>query len=168
VIGLQTLQLGLIAANLFCVCSALRAKRPALHQSAFATYERISMYRYLTLALVLLGYSAVAQERPASQPAIPVIVHVPHDEYYIASLKPRLIRLLTDSLIAEGRGLVDLTRERQIQNLMKQIKETSGDDPHGSHGKEDDARHARTDSSVPTDVRNSPDSQTEMVATTVR
>ena len=126
------------------------------------------MYRYLTLALVLLGYSAVAQECHPPDPATPVIIHVPHEEYSIASLKSRLIRLLTDSLIAEGRGLVDLAREGQIQNLMKQIKETSGYDPHGSHGKEDDARHARTDSSVPTDVRNAPNSQTEIVATTVR
>jgi hypothetical protein len=142
--------------------------RRALHQSAFATHEGISVYRYLTLALVLLGYSAVAQECHAPDPATPVIIHVPHEEYSIASLKSRLIRLLTDSLIAEGRGLVDLAREGQIQNLMKQIKETSGYDPHGSHGKEDDARHARTDSSVPTDVRNAPNSQTEIVATTVR
>jgi hypothetical protein len=126
------------------------------------------VYRYPTLALVLLGHSAVAQECPAPQPAIPVIVHVPHREYLIASLKSRLIHLLTDSLIDEGRGLVDVARERQIQNLMKQLKEESGYDPHGSHGKEDDARHARTGSSVPTDVRNAPNSQTEMGTTIIR
>ncbi len=88
------------------------------------------MYRYLTLALVLLGYSAVAQECPASHPTTPVIIHVPHEDYFIASLKSRLIRLLTDSLIDEGRGLVDVARERQIENLMKQIKQKSGYDPH--------------------------------------
>lgn len=96
------------------------------------------------------------------------MIHVPHEEYFIASLKSRLIRLLTDSLIDEGRGLVDVARERQIQKLMKQIKEESGYDPHGSHGKEDDVRRGRTDSSVPTDVRNAPNSRTEMVTTTIR
>ncbi len=126
------------------------------------------MYRYVTLALVLLEYSAVAQECPASHPATPVIIHVPHEEYFIASLKSRLIRLLTDSLIDEGRGLVDVARERQIEKLMKQIKEESGYAPHSPHGKEGDARRARTDSSLPTDVRNAPNSQTEMVTTTIR
>ncbi len=126
------------------------------------------MYRYVTLALVLLEYSAVAQECPASHPATPVIIHVPHEEYFIASLKSRLIRLLTDSLIDEGRGLVDVARERQIQKLMKQIKEESGYAPHSPHGKEGEAQRARTDSSLPTDVRNAPNSQTEMVTTTIR
>jgi hypothetical protein len=150
--------------------SALRLgpTRRALHQSAFATHEGISVYRYLTLALVLLGHSAAAQECPAPQPAIPVIVHVPHQEYFVASLKSRLIQLLTDSLIDEGRGLVDVARERRIQNLMKQIKAESGYDPHRPRGKEDDARHARSDSSGPTDVRNAPNSQTEMETTTIR
>ena len=120
------------------------------------------MYRYLTLVLVFLGYSAVAQECPAPHPATPVMIHVPHEEYFIASLKSRLIRLLTESLIDEGRGLVDVARERQIQNLMKQIKQESGYDPHGPRGK------ARTNSSAPTDVRNAPNSQTEMVTTTIR
>jgi hypothetical protein len=126
------------------------------------------VYRYVTLALVLLEYSAVAQECPASHPATPVTIHVPHEEYFIASLKSRLIRLLTDSLIDEGRGLVDVARERQIQKLMKQIKEESGYAPHSPHGKEGEAQRARTDSSVPTDVRNAPNSQTEMVTTTIR
>ena len=126
------------------------------------------MYRYLTLALVLLEYSAVAQECPASHPATPVTIHVPHEEYFIASLKSRLIRLLTDSLIDEGHGLVDVARERQIQKLMKQIKEESGYAPHSQHGKEGDAQRARTDSSLPTNVRNAPNSQTEMVTTTIR
>lgn len=139
-----------------------------LHQSAFETHEGISVYRYLTLVLAFLGYSAVAQECPAPHPATPVMIHVPHEEYFIASLKSRLIRLLTESLIDEGRGLVDVARERQIQNLMKQIKQESGYDPHGPRGKEDDARRARTNSSAPTDVRNAPNSQTEMVTTTIR
>jgi hypothetical protein len=140
----------------------------ALHQSAFATHEGISVYRYLTLALVLLEYSAVAQECPAPHPATPGIIHVPHEEYFIASLKSRLIRLLTDSLIDEGRGLVDIARERQIQKLMKQIKEESGYAPHNPQGKEGDAQRARTGSSLPTDMRKAPNSQTEMVTTTDR
>lgn len=139
--------------------------RRALHQSAFASHEGNSVYRYLTLALVLLGYSAVAQECPAPRPPSPVVIHVPHEEYFIASLKSRLIHLLTDSLIDEGRGLVDVARERQIQKLMKQMKEESGYDPSSPHGKEDDAPRARTDSSVRTDGRNAHDSQTEVVTT---
>jgi hypothetical protein len=83
------------------------------------------VHRYFTLALVLLGHSGVTQECPAPQPATPAIihVHVTREEYPIASLKSRLICLLTDSLIEEGRGLVDVARERQIQKLMKQLKE---------------------------------------------
>jgi hypothetical protein len=73
--------------------------------------------RYLALALVLLGHSGVAQECPAPQPATPAVIHVTREEYPIASLKSRLVRLLTDSLIDEGRDLVDVTREGQIQKL---------------------------------------------------
>ena len=130
------------------------------------------MYRYLTLVLVLLGHSGVAQECPAPHPATPVAIHihVTHEEYPIASLKSRLIHLLTDSLIDEGRGIVDVARERQIQKLMKQIKEESVYDPHGPHGSEgtDDARRARADSSVRTDGRKPPNSQTEIATTAIR
>ena len=128
----------------------------------------ILVNRYFTVALVLLGYSAVAQECPAPHPSTPVVIHVPHEEYLIASLKSRLIRLLTDSLIDEGRGLVDVSRERQIQKLMKQIKQESGYTPHDRSGNDDDARRARVDSSVGTDGRKAPNSQTEMVTTTIR
>lgn len=128
------------------------------------------MYRYLTLVLVLLGHAGVAQECPAPHPATPVVIHMTHEEYPIASLKSRLIQLLTDSLIDEGRGLVDVARERQIQKLMKQIKEESAYDPHGPHGNEgtDDARRARADSSVRTDGQKAHNSQTEMMTTAIR
>lgn len=128
------------------------------------------MYRYLTLVLVLLGHAGVAQECPETNPATPVVIHVTHEEYPIASLKSRLIQLLTDSLIDEGRGLVDVAREGQIQKLMKQIKEESAYDPHGPRGNEgtDDARRARADSSMRTDGRKAPNSQTEMVTTAIR
>lgn len=110
--------------------------RRALDQSAFATHEGITVYRYLTLVLVLvfLGRSGVAQECSTPHPATPVIIHVTHEEFAIASLKSRLIRLLTDSLIDEGHGRVDVARERQIQKLMKQIKEESVYGPHGPQG----------------------------------
>ena len=117
------------------------------------------MYRYLTPVLVLLGHSGVAQECPAPpHPATPVVIHihVTHEEYPVASLKARLVHLLTESLIDEGRGLVDVARERQIQKLMKQIKEESAYDPHGRHG------------SQGTDGPKAPDSQTEMVTTAIR
>jgi hypothetical protein len=137
-----------------------------LQQSTFTTYEGIRVHRYLTLALmlVLLGHSGVAQECPAPQPATPAVIHVKRDEYFIASLKSRLIRLLTDSLIDEGRGLVDVARESQIQKLMKQLKEESLYAPHGPHWDDgaDDARRARADPSARTDGQNANNSQTEM------
>jgi hypothetical protein len=124
------------------------------------------VHSYLTLALVLLGHSGVAQECPAPQPATPAVVHVhvTHEEYPIASLKSRLIRLLTESLIDEGRGLVDVSRERQIQKLMRQVKEESLYTPHGPHGNDgtEDARCVRVDASARTDGQNADNSQTEM------
>jgi len=104
--------------------------------------------RYLALALVLLGHFGVAQECPVPQPATPPVIHVTREEYPIASLKSRLIRLLADSLIDEGRGLVDVTREHQIQYLMKQLKEESIYAPHDPHRNEgtDEARRDRADS----------------------
>jgi hypothetical protein len=80
------------------------------------------VHRYLAIALALLGLSGVAQECPAPHPATAPVIHVTREEYPIASLKSRLIRLLADSLIDEGRGLVNVARERQIQKLMKQLK----------------------------------------------
>jgi len=104
--------------------------------------------RYLALVLVLLGPSAIAQECPMPHRVTPVLIHVTHQEYPIASLKSRLIHLLTDSLIDEGRGLVDVTREHQIQYLMKQLKEESIYAPHDQHRNEgtDEARRDRADS----------------------
>jgi hypothetical protein len=130
----------------------------------------LAVRRYLALALVLLGHSGVAQECPAPQRATPAVIHVTPEEYPIASLKSRLVRLLTDSLIDEGRGLVDVTREGQIQKLMKQLKEEALHDPHGPHGNDgtDDARRARADSSARTDGQKVPNSQTEMQRTTIR
>lgn len=126
------------------------------------------MHRHFTLVLLLLGPSVVAQECPAPHPAAPVVVHVTPEEYPIASLKSRLIRLLTDSLIDEGHGLVDVARERQIQKLMKQIKEESAYDPHGPHGNEgtDNARRAGSPSRI--DGQKAPDSQTEILTTAIR
>jgi hypothetical protein len=130
------------------------------------------VHRYLTLTLVLLGHSGVAQECPAPQPATPAVihVHVTHEEYPIASLKSRLIGLLTESLIDEGRGLVDVARERQIQKLMKQVKEESLYAPHGPHGNDgtEDARRARANFSARTDGQRAPNSQIEMLRTAIR
>ena len=83
------------------------------------------------------------------------------EEYPIASLKSRLIRLLADSLIDEGRGLVDVTREHQIQYLMKQLKEESLYAPHDPHRNEgtDEARRARADSTPQTDREKAPNYQ---------
>lgn len=116
------------------------------------------MHRYLILALILLGHSGVGQECPAPRPPTPVVIHVTREEYPIASLKSRLISLLTDSLIDEGRGLVNVGRERQIQKLMKQLKKGSFYDPQGSHGNDgtDDAR------------QKAPNSQIEMQRTAIR
>jgi hypothetical protein len=58
------------------------------------------------------------------------VIHVTKEEYVEASLKVQLIHLLTQSLIDQGRGIVDIPREREIQKLMKQLKENSYD-PHG-------------------------------------
>jgi hypothetical protein len=126
--------------------------------------------RYLALALVLLGQSGVAQECPAPQPATPPVIHVTREEYPIASLKSHLIRLLAESLIDEGRGLVDVARERQIQKLMKQLKVESLYDPHAPHANDDtdDARRARADSSARTDGQIAPNSQIEMLRTAIR
>lgn len=128
------------------------------------------MHRHLAFALVLLGHSGVAQECPAPQPAPSAVIHVTREEYPIASLKSRLVRLLTDSLIDEGRGLVDVARERQIQKLMKQLKEESLYDPHGPHVNDgtDDARRARADSSAQTNWQNAHNSQTEIQRTAIR
>jgi hypothetical protein len=81
--------------------------------------------RYLALALVLLGHSGVAQECPVPQPATPPVIHVTSEEYPSPLLNRALSALLADSLIDEGRGLVDVARERQIQKLMKQLKKES-------------------------------------------
>jgi hypothetical protein len=126
--------------------------------------------RYLALTLVLLGHSGVAQECPATQPATPPVIHVTREEYPIASLKSRLIRLLAESLIDEGRGLVDVARERQIQKLMKQLKVESLYDPHAPHANDDtdDARRARADSSARTDGQIAPNSQIETQRTAIR
>ena len=128
------------------------------------------MRRYLALALVLLGHSGFAQECPAPQPVTTPVIHVTREEYPTASLKSRLIRLLADSVIDEGRGLVHVARERQIQKLMKQLKEESLYDPHGPHANDDtdDARSARADSSARTDGQKVPNSQTEMQRTAIR
>ena len=128
------------------------------------------MHRYPTLVLVLLGHSGVAQECPVPQPATPVVIHVTHEEYPIASLRSRLIRVFTDSLIDEGRGLVDVARERQIQKLMKQIKEESFYDLHGPHENDatDDLRRTPADSSVRTGGQRTPNSQTEMQTDAIR
>ena len=92
------------------------------------------------------------------------VLHVTREEYPIATLKSPLIRLLTDSLIDEGGGLVDVARERQIQKLMKHLKEESLYDPHGPHANDDtdDARRVRADCSARTDGQRAPDCQTEM------
>ena len=104
------------------------------------------------------------------QPSTPVVIHVTNEEYPIASLKSRLIRVLTDSLIDEGRGLVDVARERQIQKLMKQVREQSIYDLHGAHGNDatDDLRHRRADSSREPADRGTPNSQHEMQGTDIR
>jgi hypothetical protein len=126
--------------------------------------------RYLALALFLLGHSGVAQERPAPPPATPSVVHVTREEYPIASLKSRLIRLLADSLTDEARGLVNVARERQIQKLMKELKVESLYDPHGPHSNDEtnDARGARADSSPRTDGQIAPNCQIEMQRTAIR
>jgi hypothetical protein len=128
------------------------------------------VYRYLILVFPLLGHSGVAQECPAPQQATPFVINVTHEEFPIASLKSRLVRLLTDSLIDEGRGLVDVARERQIQKLMKQLKEKSLYDPHGLHANDDtdDARRARADSFARTDGQGPHNSQTEMQRGAIR
>ena len=112
------------------------------------------MYRYLTLVLLLLGHSGVAQECPAPKRATPFVIHVTHEEFPIASLKSRLVRLLTDSLIDQGRGLVDIARERQIEKLMKQLRADSFYNPRNPRWSDDadDARHARADHSAPTNA----------------
>lgn len=122
------------------------------------------MHRYLTLVLILLKHSGVAQECPVPQPSTPVIIHVRHEEYRVASLKSRLISVLTDSLIDEGRGLGDVARERQIQKLMKQIKEESIYGLHGPNGNNatEDLRRTPADSSIRTGEQKTPNSQTEM------
>lgn len=128
------------------------------------------MHRYLTLVLVLLGHPAVAQECPVPLPSTPVVIHVTNEEYPIASLKSRLIHVLTDSLIDEGRGLVDVARERQIQKLMKQIKEESIYELHGPHRNDatDDLRRTPADSSVRTGEQKTPHSKTEMQRNAIR
>ena len=128
------------------------------------------MHRYFTLVLVLLGHSDVAEECPVPQPATPVVIHVTHEEYPIASLKSRLIRVLTDSLIDEGSALVDVARERQIQKLLKQIREKSIDDLQGPLGNDgtDDSRRTRADSSARTGGQNTLNSQPEMQRTAIR
>ena len=70
---------------------------------------------------------AFAQECPAPKPSAPIVIHVTKEAYVEASLKERLIHELTQSLIDEGRGIVDIPREREIQKLMKQLKEESYD-----------------------------------------
>jgi hypothetical protein len=85
------------------------------------------VHRYLVRSLSLCGHFCFAQECPAPQPATPAVIHVTKEEYVEASLKVRLIHLLTQSLIDQGRGMVDIPREREIQKLMKQLKEESYD-----------------------------------------
>ncbi len=98
-------------------------------------------HRHFTLVLLLLGLCCRSRMSRAPHPAAPVVVHVTPEEYPIASLKSRLIRLLTDSLIDEGHGL-DVARERQIQKLMKQIKEESAYDPFSWSTRERGHRYA--------------------------
>jgi hypothetical protein len=126
------------------------------------------MHRHLALTLVLLGHAGVAQECPAPQPSTPPVIHVTREEYPIASLKSRLIRLLTDSLVDQGRGLVDVARERQIQKEMKQLKEKSFYASHGPRGNDtDDARRTRADSSARTGGQKGLNSQTETPRTAI-
>src|SRR5580698_7211345 len=87
------------------------------------TKRRTRVHRYLVLSLVLCGHLGVAQECPAPQPSKPVVIHVTAAEAPAANLKARLIHELTRSLIDQGRGIVDIPREREIQKLMKQLKE---------------------------------------------
>ena len=77
----------------------------------------------VVLSLVFCGHLGFAQECPAPQPSKPVVIHVTAAEAPAANLKSRLIRELTRSLIDQGRGIVDIPREREIQKLMKQLKE---------------------------------------------
>lgn len=122
------------------------ARRPTRTCSQLA--KGITVHCYCTLVLVLLGSSVVAQECPAPHSTTPVVIHVTHEEYPIATPKSCLVHLLTDSLIDEGRGLVDVAREHQIQHLMKQLGEESLYASHGSHENvgTDDAESARADS----------------------
>ena len=65
---------------------------------------------------------------------------------------------------------MDVARERQIQKLMKQLKEESPFAPSGPHWDDgvDDARRARADSSAQTNRQNANNSQTEMQRTAIR
>lgn len=128
------------------------------------------MHRYLALVLVFLGSSAVAQQCPAPHPTTPLVIHVTHEQFPIATLKSRLVALLTDSLIDEGRGLVDVAREHQIQRLMKQLGEESLYAAHGSHGDvgTDDVGPARRDSPSGSDGQKPPISQSKALPTAIR
>ena len=128
------------------------------------------MHRYFSLVLVLLGSSVVAQECPAPHSTTPVVIQVTHEEYPIASLKSRLVHLLADSLIDEGRGLVDVAREHQIQHLMKQLGEESAYTSHGSHGNVGtvDAGSARADSPSRSDGQKPSNSPSTALPTAIR
>lgn len=114
------------------------------------TKRRTRVHRYLVLSLVLCGHLGVAQECPAPQPVTPVVVHITSAELPEASLKARLITLLRDSLMDQGRGKVDLVRETQIRKLMKELERSSPYDAHGTHRNDglDDSRTARGDSTA--------------------
>jgi hypothetical protein len=73
-----------------------------------------------TVLLFLFSWNiGVAQECPAPQSATLAVIHVRREEYHIASLESRLIRLLTDySVIDGGSGLLEVPRERQIQKAL--------------------------------------------------
>ena len=44
-----------------------------------------------------------------------------------AKLKARLLNLLHDSLYDDSKGIVNLTREKEIANLAKKLKDEKGD-----------------------------------------
>ena len=72
------------------------------------------------LSLILLLVTPVASTIPKPQP---IVIKVPAADFYRASLKAQLAKLLIDSLIDEGKGKVDIKREDEIRRLCIRLKD---------------------------------------------
>jgi hypothetical protein len=78
-------------------------------------------------ALILAGCmkkTTVVAACPKTAPEVhePETIKVPAASFQKDSLKVRLMGLLLESMRDEGRGIVDLRREREIQKIMGELK----------------------------------------------